>query len=164
MNTQVNAPVKEQSKESKESKEIVQHRRSSRIYKIITNNVFNLHDKLVILFKNISNETNIKQRINYTMELFNIMLKKLPLFYSVSTDVAYCHLLQILFSKGLHIQSQIRGFIQKGDKLKTIDKQYIRVFTRMQRNIMKYYRDKLNAITQKVWLNDDVVHVIYSYI
>ena len=85
------------------------------------------------------------------------------MFKNAASDITFNKLLNVLFWKGLDVRTQIRILLASGHKLKTLNIRFMQLFNKMHKKIMKYYREKLDAITTKVWLNDDVVHLIYSY-
>ena len=144
--------------------EIQLNNRSSRINKINKGHCLRTYQSMISIVLLVDSNKDIKMRIYYTMQLFKLMIDKLNIIQLVANDVEFTRLLNILFTKGYFIKAQIRGYILNGIKIQTINKQYIQLFNKIQKRIMKYYRAKLDAITKKVWLNDDVVRVIYSFI
>lgn len=146
-----------------QTKEITQPKRSSRITKLKKNKMIGLYNKLAILIAKVHVSTIMKIRVNCIIDTFTIIIQEYEMFKNAASDITFNKLLNVLFWKGLDVRTQIRILLASGHKLKTLNIRFMQLFNKMHKKIMKYYREKLDAITTKVWLNDDVVHLIYSY-
>ena len=137
-------------------------RRSLRIRTITENKILQINNTILEIFKH--SETFELLIIN-TIQVYKILFTLFNLVQQYESDIKFSRYLYRVF-----IQSAIiKGQLYNENKNTTciyhkIISQMLQIFKKMNKQIMDYYRGKLNALTKNVWLNDDVVYLIYSYI
>ena len=102
--------------------------------------------------------------VNYIIQIYKIILDTFTLFQRYEPDAGFTRYLYTAFKRGFVLKNQMRLYIEHGNKPTNSHTLFHKLFNKFYIKIMKHFRDKLDALTTRVWLNDDVVYLIYSYI
>ena len=137
-------------------------RRSLRIRTITENKILQINNTILEIFKH--SETFELLIIN-TIHVYKILFSSFNLVQQYESDIMFSRYLYRVFTQS----ATITGNLYNENNNTTciyhkIISQLLQIFKKMNKQIMDYYRGKLNALTKNVWLNDDVVYLIYSYI
>ena len=140
-----------------------QMRRSNRIKSIKDDQMESTRKKITDLSKQIKSHTIFEMRIQIIMEIYTTVYTSFNLHHQYMDDAKFSEYMYAVFVKGLYIKNNIRKFIELNSEKNTLQTKFMVLFTKIYNKMMNYFRSKIDALTKKVWLNDDVVYLIYSY-
>ena len=105
---------------------------------------------------------SLEMRVINTIQTYKILYKSFNLIQQYELDdVDFSRYLYTLFVQSSHIKGQLYKNITVK---RTVLVQLYKIIKQNNTQTLRYYRAKINTLTKKVWLNDDVVYMIYSFI
>ena len=137
----------------------MQIKRSPRIRKINKAKIMQLYNVMTALF---TPTDSLEMRVINTIQSYKILYKSFNLIQQYELDdVDFSRYLYTLFVQSAHIKGQLYKNITVK---RTVLVQLYKIIKQNNTQTLRYYRAKINTLTKKVWLNDDVVYMIYSFI